>query len=151
MRAFGWTYVIAYLTDALGSLAATLIPWLEEVSNALSLVVLGGSLAALVLAISGKLQPRKIFLVLAVFYFLLVASGLIVMVALVADFGTGILAEMPTIDFMMEHISWYPYFHWISLGLWLLLGLWATWSMAKSTVWKRRADDKERFPDMWRG
>lgn len=151
MRTFGWTYVIAYVVDALGSLAATLMPSLEDVSNALSLVVLGGTVVAFVLAISGKLQPRKVFLVLAGFYFLLVASGLIVMVALVADVGTGILAEMPTIDFMMDHISWYPYFHWISLGLWLLLGLWATWSMAKSMVWKMRADDRERFPDMWRG
>ncbi len=82
MRTFGYAYLAAYLIDCLLSALSLLVPWIEGLSNAVSMLVLVSSLVALGLSSVGPLRPRRVFLPLSLYDLGMGAIGLVAGVAL---------------------------------------------------------------------
>lgn len=120
MKAFGWIYIIAYCIDAVVSLVATVASGAETLSNVISVPVSLLSIVVLILTCIGKLNPRKIFLILSGFYLLMIGFGILLGLLLVAKLGPSVASQAMTLEFFREQFVWYGPVHWILIILWLL-------------------------------
>ncbi|MFA6033224.1 MAG: hypothetical protein WC889_10030 [Myxococcota bacterium] len=131
METVGFIYLIAYLVDCVGSIAATFIPSVEGISNLFSTVVSLFTVVVFVLGCIGKLRPRRVFLTLTIFYFCLLGFGMVLGTMLINDLGQQIHSQKITIQFLHAHFAWYPAVHLILLFAWAAVAVYGIWAYSK--------------------
>jgi hypothetical protein len=120
MRQLGWAFLAGYALDAGLSVVSSFAPDVLLVSNAVSTVMILFTVVALVLACWGKLNPRKTFLVLSGFYFLMLGFGFAVGVLLVVQLGPqNVQGPEGNPAFLRQQFPWFGPVHWTLLVLWL--------------------------------
>ncbi|HYV36538.1 MAG TPA: hypothetical protein VE988_12575 [Gemmataceae bacterium] len=122
MKTVGWIYLVAYALDAVLSLISSYVPGFLLASNVVSTVVVLFTLVAFVLACVGQLKPRKVFIILACFYCLVLGFGLIIGVLLVVQLGPQKLqgADINP-QFFRQTFAWFEPVHLALQAVWLCL------------------------------
>ena len=123
MKTFGFIYLIAYLLDAIVSIAAVFVPTLEYTSNLISTPL--GILAVVVffLVLFNRLKPKILFLILSSYYISMLFYGVILGVAIAIKLGPKVANQSVGESFLREHFSWYGHVEMAILFLWLFIAV----------------------------
>jgi hypothetical protein len=133
MRLLGWIYLGGYALDAGLSLVSLLEPSLLLASNVVSVSILCFTIVVFILACLGKLTPRKVFLVLSGYYFLLTGFGVVLGVLLLFQIGPQGLENMEiTPQVLSQQFPWHEPIQWGLLAVWLCLAAWGFVLYSKS-------------------
>jgi hypothetical protein len=122
MRTVGWVYLAGYALDASLSVIASYLPGFLLVSNGISMVIAAFTLVTFILACLGQLKPRRIFLVLSGYYFLVLGFGFILAILLAIHLGPRKLQGTDiNPQFLRQQFPWFEPVQLTLLALWLCL------------------------------
>jgi hypothetical protein len=126
MRVLGIVYLIGYLIDSSLSVVAAFIPWLEGISDAVSLLLSVATIVVLVLACMNKIRPRVFFLLASSYDLFMVGTGFVLAIVLRFKLGARGFQQVldePGIEVLNRQFPWHNFFHWTLLAIWMLLGI----------------------------
>lgn len=124
MRTLGWIYLAGYALDAGMSVIATYMPGALPSRNFISTIIILSTIVAFVLACLGLLKPRKIFLVLSGYYFLMIGFGIVVGMLLAVQFSPQQLQALDVNpQFLTQQFPWFEPVNLALLVLWPCLAV----------------------------
>ena len=134
MRVLGIVYLIGYLIDSSLSVVAAFIPWLEGISDAVSLLLSVAAIVVLVLACMNKIRPRVFFLLASSYDLFMVGTGFVLAIVLRFKLGARgfqqVLDEPGTgIEVLNRQFPWHNFFHGTLLAIWMLLGMYGIYAV----------------------
>jgi hypothetical protein len=133
MRTLGWIYLAGYALDAGLSAIASYAPGLVLASNLISTLMMLFTIVAFVLAVLGKLKPRKVFLALSGYYFFMLGFGFVLGVLLAVELGPQKLQGVDfNPQFLRQHYPWFEPVQLALLFVWTCLALYGLMSYGNS-------------------
>jgi len=133
MKTLAWIYLIAYPLTALGDLAFSMFPEVRTPVVIADTLVIFLSLAVMIIACSGKLKPRKPFLIMSGFHMLLVIFGIVLGFMLVAKIGPDAAASGDMdYELIARHFPWVTPAEWVTTVIAVLLGIYGIAAYCKA-------------------
>jgi len=137
MKTLGWIFLICYLIDAVVSTVATYVPGASLVSSAITNSMVVFSIVVFVLAMWGKLLPRKVFLMLTLYYAVLALFGIVLIALMIFKYGveefTHIAAAATSGSRLFRgEFAWFDIVHLPMLCTWLGLAIYGLVTYGKT-------------------
>jgi hypothetical protein len=122
MRFVGLAYLVGVVGDGALSMLAIAFPALEGAGDAFSTLMFVFSGIVLVLAITGRLKPRVVFLVPVLLYIALTAIAVALAVAVTVKTGGKRLSEDFGLQDIVTLFPWFGPVNWVLLTLMMVIG-----------------------------
>lgn len=124
MKTLGWIFLAGYAVDAVLSLTSLFVPGALPASNAIGVVMLLFAVLVFVLALTGKLAPKKLFIARCAYYLLMLVLSVVVMTLLVNKLGPDALqSEQVSPQFLRQHLEWFGPVHLATILGWVVLAV----------------------------
>ncbi len=114
-------FVWLYIVDAVVSILSFLAPAFADFSALITGLLFILSIVILVMSISGKCQPKSVFLTLSAYYLGMTAAYMAVMFSLVED--ASVMADTEVMIAFFESFSWWVPTMWTTTVIQLALGI----------------------------
>ncbi len=114
-------FVLWYLIQAILTILSLLAPAFNDLCGLSGTLLIILSVVILVMSISGKCQPRSVFLTLSAYYLGITAAYMAVMFSLVED--ASVMADTEVVLAFFESFSWWVPTMWTTTVIQLALGI----------------------------
>ncbi len=114
-------FLLLYSVDAVVKILSFLAPAFADISELISALLFILSIVILVMSISGKCQPKSVFLTLSAYYVGLGAVGVAIMFVLVED--PSVMDNSEATRAFFESFSWWVPTMWTTTVIQLVLGI----------------------------